>query len=101
MYLNSSPQSGSEQAGVRPAIILSPKSFNEVMHLAIVCPIAKQIKGYPFEVVLPPELKITGAILTDQVKSIDWKSRNIEIKGRAPDMVTEMCIKKIQTFLYL
>lgn len=101
IYLNFNPQSGSEQAGFRPAIVLSPQSFNNIMHLAIVCPVTKQIKGYPFEVKLPKGLEIEGAILTDHVKSIDWKSRNMKIITKAPDEVTDTCIKRIQTFIYL
>ncbi|QQK77614.1 type II toxin-antitoxin system PemK/MazF family toxin [Salicibibacter cibarius] len=101
VYLNFHPQSGREQAGHRPAIILSPKSFNQVTDLAIVCQITKQKKGYPFEVELPKGLKIRGSILTDHVKSIDWQSRQIQIVEEAPQNVTETCIKRIHTFMYL
>lgn len=87
--------------GFRPAIILSPQSFNRIMRLAIVCPVTRQVKGYPFEVELPDGLEIEGAILTDHVKSIDWKSRNMKVISQAPDEVTDICIKRIHTFIYL
>lgn len=99
VYLNFNPQSGHEQAGHRPAIILSPKSFNAVTHLAVVCPITRQIKGYPFEVKLPEGLKVEGAILTDHIKSVDWKSRNMKVVGKAPPSIVEVCIKRIHTFI--
>lgn len=100
VYLNFSPQSDSEQAGVRPAIVLSPKLFNQGKFL-VVCPITSQIKNYPFEVELPNNLVIKGVILTDQVKTIDWRTRKLNIKAQAPKEVAETCIKRIQTFLYL
>lgn len=62
------PQAGHEQAGRRPALVLSPSAYNKKVGLAILCPITKQIKGYPFEVLIPRDLKISGAILADQVK---------------------------------
>lgn len=99
IYINFSPQSGSEQAGYRPAIILSPKLFNKGKFIAV-CPITRQRKGYPFEVDLPEESTIEGVILTNQVKTFDWRSRGIKIKGHAPDEITEICIKYIQRYLF-
>ena len=69
------PQAGHEQAGVRPAVVLSPKSYNERSSLIIVVPVTRQIKGYPFEVVLPEDLPVAGAVLADQIKSVDWRAR--------------------------
>ena len=76
IWLNFDPQSGKEQAGHRPALVLSPKSYNETVGLAICCPITSRVKGYPFEVYLPKGNKMEGAVLSDHVKSMDWKMRN-------------------------
>ncbi|WP_344912534.1 type II toxin-antitoxin system PemK/MazF family toxin [Amphibacillus indicireducens] len=99
VLLNFTPQSGREQAGYRPAIVISPKKFNEVLNLAIVCPITKQKKGYPFEIELPIGLEVDGVILTDHIKSIDWRSRNMKVVGKAPDDVFDKCITRIHTFI--
>ena len=63
------------RAGKRPALVLSPASYNGTVGLAIVCPITNQAKGYPFEVLLPSDLPIEGAVLSDQVRSLDWRAR--------------------------
>lgn len=76
VWIDFDPQTGREQAGRRPALVLTPAaSYNSKTDLAIVCPITTKVKGYPFEVALPDGLAVTGAILSDQVKSIDWRSR--------------------------
>ncbi len=80
VWLNFTPQSGHEQAGRRPALVLSPATYNHKTSLMVCCPLTTQIKNYPFEVLVggtPP-----GAILADQVKSLDWRSRNATFKGR-------------------
>ncbi len=82
VWLNFTPQSGHEQAGRRPAVVLSPKAYNQRSGLLVCVPITNQIKGYPFEVVLSGN-GATGAALADQVKSLDWKSRQAERKGSA------------------
>ncbi|MFC4766672.1 type II toxin-antitoxin system PemK/MazF family toxin [Effusibacillus consociatus] len=99
VYINFNPQSGHEQAGRRPGIVLSPKEFNEVTQFAVICPITQTVKGWPFEVELPEGLAIQGAILTDQVKSLDWKSRRIQIKDHVPPEIVTDCLYKIHTFL--
>lgn len=99
VYLNFNPQSGHEQAGRRPGIVLSPKEFNEITRFALICPITNTVKGWPFEVELPEGLAIQGAILTDQVKSLDWVSRKIQIKDQAPPEIVTECLNKIHTFL--
>ena len=78
-------QAGREQAGRRPALVLSPRVYNAKSGLAIVCPITTQVKGYPFEVAVPTGNRATGAILADHVKSVDWKVRRAEKLGRCPD----------------
>ena len=75
VWLSFTPQAGHEQAGVRPALVLSPIEYNRKVGLAVVCPVTSKVKGYPFEVELPPGLKIVGAVLADQVKSLDWRVR--------------------------
>ena len=99
VYINFNPQSGHEQAGHRPGIVLSPKTFNEVTGFAAVCPITNTVRGWGYEVQLPDGLAFQGVILTDQVKSLDWKARNLQIKGQAPEDMVEDCLAKIHTFL--
>ncbi len=99
VYVNFTPQSGHEQAGTRPGIVLSPKDFNQATGFAVVCPITRQEKGYPFEVALPDGLAIEGIVLTDQVKSLDWRSRQFNVKGQAPQEVVTDCLDLIHTFL--
>ena len=75
IQLNFNPQKGREQAGARPALVLSPKAYNEKVGLALVCPITSQVKGYPFEVLLPKNISVQGAVLSDHIKSLDWRMR--------------------------
>lgn len=76
VWVDFNPQKGREQANKRPAIVLSPQNYNEKTSLALMCPITSHIKGYPFEVIIKDK-KITGAILCDQIKSLDWKERKV------------------------
>lgn len=99
IWLHFDPQAGHEQASRRPAVVLSPKAYNEKVGLAIVCPITNQRKGYPFEVALPPEVKVTGVILADQVKNLDWRVRNAEFKATLPDAVMVEVLAKLTTLL--
>ena len=78
IWINFNPQAGHEQAGRRPAIVLSPQSYNGKVGLCLLCPITNQTKGYPFEVLIPAGLGVTGVILSDQGKSLDWRVRNAE-----------------------
>lgn len=99
VWINLNPQAGHEQAGRRPAVVLSPSSYNGKVGLAIFCPITHQIKGYPFEVMIPPGLKVTGAVLSDQVKSLDWEKRDAEFIDRIPASVISEIFKKLSTLL--
>ncbi|WP_188883057.1 type II toxin-antitoxin system PemK/MazF family toxin [Alicyclobacillus cellulosilyticus] len=99
VYVHFNPQAGHEQAGRRPGIVLSPIAFNRATGFAVVCPITRQKKGYPFEVPLPEGLVFAGVILADQVKSLDWRARRFQIEGRAPDDVIMDCLDLIHTFL--
>lgn len=84
IWLNFDPQAGREQAGRRPAIVLSAGFYNVAAELAVVCPITRQSKGYPFEVSIPAGLAVTGVVLTDHVRSLDWRERRAEYIDRAP-----------------
>src|SRR5438874_1833133 len=84
VWLTFDPQAGHEQAGPRPALVLSPRSYNQKSGLALVCPVTSQAKGYPFEVPLPPSCVASGAILVDHLKSADWRARRAEKIGRVP-----------------
>jgi len=75
VWLSFTPQAGHEQAGHRPALVLSPESYNRKVGLALFCPITSQVKGYPFEVRVPQGYEVSGVVLADQVKSLDWKAR--------------------------
>lgn len=82
--LNFTPQQGSEQAGERPALVLSPREFNAIRGLAVVCPITSQVKGYPFEVMLPPDAGAKGVVLVDHVRSVDYAARGAVRIGSCP-----------------
>ncbi|MFT8363053.1 MAG: type II toxin-antitoxin system PemK/MazF family toxin [Sporolactobacillus sp.] len=100
VYFNFNSQSGHEQVGKRPTIVLSPKEFNSKTGFAWVCPIASQKKEYPFEVELPDQTIIYGVILIDQLKSLDWQAGDIEYKERVPDDVVEKCLARVHTILF-
>ncbi len=95
VWLTFNPQAGHEQAGRRPAVVLSPQAYNGKVGLAFFCPITSQVKGYPFEVILPDELPINGAILADQVKSLDWQARQIERINTLPEEIMKELLQKI------
>jgi mRNA interferase MazF len=84
VWLTFDPQAGREQSGRRPALVLSPRTYNSRSGLTLVCPMTNQVKGYPFEVAVPAGLWSTGVILADHLKSIDWKVRRAEKAGRCP-----------------
>ena len=82
IWLNFDPQAGHEQAGHRPALVLSPKAYNGRTGLCLVVPITNQSKGYPFELALPACCETTGVALCDQVRSLDWKARMAALKEK-------------------
>ncbi|HQZ99256.1 MAG TPA: endoribonuclease MazF [Thermoflexales bacterium] len=100
VWLNFDPQAGHEQAGRRPALVISPATYNSKAGLAICCPITSQIKGYPFEVVLPSCLKIAGAVLADQVKSLDWRVRQASFVCKLPDSALDEVLQKLAAILF-
>lgn len=99
VWIMLNPQAGHEQAGRRPAIILSPAAYNGKVGLAILCPITTQKKGYPFEVAIPMGLKVTGVILSDQVKSLDWRARQAELIDTLPEQTVAEVLSKLNTLL--
>jgi mRNA interferase MazF len=101
VWLAFTPQAGREQAGRRPAVVLTPARYNDKAGLAICCPITSQVNGYPFEVALPAGLPVSGVILADQVKSLDWRSRRAVLLGRLPDTVLEDVLLKLGALLAL
>lgn len=99
VWITLDPQAGHEQAGRRPALVLSPAPYNRRVGLAVLCPITNQIKGYPFEVLIPHGLRVSGAVLADQVKTLDWKARDAKLICKLPSSVTEDALKKLNTLL--
>lgn len=87
VWLAFSPQAGHEQAGHRPALVLSPQSYNEKTGLALFCPITSKVKGYPFEVLLPSASMVTGVVLADQIRSLDWRARRARFEVQATSQV--------------
>lgn len=101
VWLDFDPQAGSEQSGRRPAIVLSPRGYHERTRLAIVCPIISKAKGFPFEVLLPEGLPISGVVLADHVKSIDRVARRMERTGTAPEDIVEHILAKLAPLIGL
>lgn len=99
VWITFNPQAGHEQSGRRPALVLSPAAYNGKVGLAILCPITSQIKSYPFEVWIPDGLKIGGAILSDQVKSLDWKTRQAELICKLPASTLNEVLRKLGTLI--
>jgi mRNA interferase MazF len=89
------PQAGHEQAGKRPALVLSPKNFNKITGFAWLCPITNQAKGYPFEVTIEAIKNTTGVILTDQLKSLDWSARNLH----KVDTINSDCLSNVKSIV--
>jgi len=98
VWIQFNPQAGHEQAGRRPALVLSPRAYNGKVGLAILCPITSQIKGYPFEVHIQGS-EIDGVALADQVKSLDWRVRKARLIEKFPDSVTDDVLQKLATLL--
>ncbi len=95
VWLDFDPQAGHEQAGRRPALVLSPAAYHNRTRLAVVCPITTRVKGFPFEVPLPAGLPVSGVILADHVKSVDRAARQLEVAGQAPESVVQEVLAKL------
>jgi mRNA interferase MazF len=101
LWLTFDPQAGREQAGRRPALVLSPIAYNRRANLALVCPITTQAKGYPFEVALPLGLPLSGVVLADHLKSADWAARRAQFAAKAPAEVLADVTAKLRPLLGL
>lgn len=99
VWLTFDPQAGREQAGRRPALVLSPRIYNAKAGLALVCPITNQSKGYPFEVAVPSGHGVAGVILADHIMSVDWKARRAEKLGHCAVEVIEEVRAKLAPLL--
>jgi mRNA interferase MazF len=99
VWLQFTPQSGSEQAGRRPALVISPKAYNGKVGLAVVCPVTSRVKGYPFEVLLPLDGQVAGVVLADQIKSLDWRARKATLIERASPEVVSMVMARLLPLL--
>jgi mRNA interferase MazF len=99
VWIEFSPQVGHEQGGRRPAFVVTPRSYNEQSGLMLACPITNQIKGYPFEAVLPKTSALSGAVLVDQLKCMDWHERPMKRIGQAPLAVIEEVFAKLDALI--
>ncbi|NOZ72461.1 MAG: mRNA-degrading endonuclease [Chloroflexi bacterium] len=99
VWLTFNPQVGHEQKGRRPALVLSPEEYNRKVGLAIFCPITSRVKGYPFETKIPYNLPISGVILSDQVKSLDWRQREAEFICKLPQKAMDEVLGKLYLLL--
>jgi mRNA interferase MazF len=98
VWLNFDPQTGHEQSGHRPAFVISPLAYNQKSNLALFCPITSKIKGWKFEVILT-NTKVKGAILADQIKSLDWQARKIDFIEKTSENIVNEVISKIEVLL--
>ena len=99
VWITLDPQAGHEQAGRRPALVLSPSAYNGRVGLALFCPITNQAKGYPFEVPIPAGSAVTGVVGADQVKSLDWQARKATPIGMVPEEVVVQVLQRLQALL--
>lgn len=99
IWLTFNPHAGHAQSGRRPALVLSPAAYDQRSGLALVCPIASRIKGYPFEVELPSGSPISGVVLADQARSLDWQARRAEKAGHAPAEVMAEVLGRLAALL--
>ncbi len=101
VWISFDPPAGHEQAGHRPALVISPDAYNRKVGLVLLCPVTTRRQGYPFEVPIPPGSAVSGVILADQIKSMDWRARKAVFCCRAPEDVLGEVIAKAQSLLEL
>lgn len=99
VFLNFTPNAGTEQGGRRPALVLSPSNFNIATGLAVVCPVTNQVKGSPWEVPLPKGVGVTGAVLSNQFRTLDWLARDMEYRSKATDDIMCEVLGRIEAIL--
>lgn len=95
VWVHFTPQAGHEQAGHRPAVVVSPAAYNRLLGLALVMPVTNKSKGYPFEVPIPAGAAVSGVILADQLKSIDWRARGVQFKGRLDEETMRTAVGRV------
>ncbi|RAU94357.1 endoribonuclease MazF [Paenibacillus sp. YN15] len=100
VWLQFDPQAGHEQSGKRPALVISPSSYNSKVGLTLFCPVTSRMKGYPFEILIPQNLPIEGVILADQIKSLDWNSRQAIFICKVPQAILDEVISKIDVLIH-
>ena len=100
VWLDFDPQAGHEQAGRRPALVLSQQRYNRATGLGLFCPITSKIKGYPFEVPIHGEVRVDGVILADQVRNLDWRRRRAELIETAPAEVVDDVVERFSTLMF-
>ncbi len=98
VWLNFTPQTGHEQKGLRPALVLSPKLYNKKTGLAVCCPISSAVKGYPFEVAVSGQ-KIKGVVLSDHLKNLDWKARKAKFIEKIDSKAMSECVSKVSALI--
>ena len=99
VWITLNPQAGHEETGRRPAVVISPLPYNRKVGLALCCPITGQVKGYPFEVAIPKGVPVSGVVLSDQVRNLDWKARDAQLICRLPAAVTSEVLRKLSTLV--
>lgn len=99
IWVTLQPEAGHDQAGRRPALVVSPAGYNGRSGLALVCPITSRVKGYPFEVALPDALPVSGVVLADQVRSIDWRARRARTIAKLPEDRVDEVLAKLAALL--
>jgi mRNA interferase MazF len=99
VWLDFHPQAGHEQSGRRPATVLSPQAYNGKVGLALFCPITNRVKGYPFEVAVPKDCGVTGVVLADHVKNLDWRARRAEFIYQLPAPVIADILAKLSVLI--
>ncbi len=99
VWVTLNPRAGREQAGRRPAVVLSPSAYNAKVGLAVFCPVTSQVKGYPFEVAIPAGLPVSGVVLADQVRTMDWRAREAEPICALPARTVAEILGKLRTLL--
>jgi mRNA interferase MazF len=101
VWLTLDPAAGHEQAGHRPALVISPASYNGRVGLAVVCPITSHAKGYPFEVAVTGSERVSGVVLSDAVRNVDWRARRARfVENLSPDSVRQV-LKKLATLVQM
>lgn len=101
VWINFDPRAGHEQGGRRPAVVLSPRSYNRPSGLGLFCPVTNQSKGYPFEVPLPEDSPVSGVVLSDQLRNLDWRSRQAAFIGTLSEDLLAELTEKLRPLLAL